>query len=111
MFKANALNVMMFEDAIDIALMNATGLHEVLEQMQEDIDDGVFENDFQDAEEECNDDDLTIDYDGEPYGEETPIYSMSSADMDADTYIEVYSDMTSGAYMDIGDMIDAIAAQ
>lgn len=102
-------NVMIFEDAIDIALMNAKGLHEVLEQMQEDIDDGVFENDFQNAEEDETD--PTIDYDGELYDDETPVYSMSSADMDADTYIEVYSDLMSGAYMDVGEMIDAIVAQ
>lgn len=103
-------NVTVFEDAIDIALMNATGLHETLEQMQEDIENGSFTNNvFQEAAEE--EFEQGSNFSGDFHSDELPSYSMSDIDMAADEFIDSYTDLSQGSNMDVGEMIDIIAAQ
>lgn len=107
------------EDAIDCALIHHTPTQKILEQMEEDMENGIDPYDeFEEAADQISVDDgyndFFLDQDGSRLvtgdynDDDVPIYSMSPADQQAAEYMNAYYEITHGE-MSIGDMIDIIS--
>lgn len=106
-----------FDDVVDIMIGQDPDIENKLFGMADDIDDGVDGNPLTEAAEEEMEDDDDNDIDMVEIGVDTnivsddvpPVTSATSYDMEADTMIDAYYDISNGQSLDVGDMIDIVA--